>query len=121
MRKASIYDLEQLVKEFRRERDYRNTVKLLDKVDGLKPRMSLDINPSILKREQDEGDAMENHESMFRPIEPAPSLDAEIKYVSRYGIEQYIEHYKNRHFEGLTCLRDPRYLKAQLLFLESYG
>ena len=98
-RRASLTELEQMVKDFKKDRDYSSTTHVLDKMDGLKPRS---IEP--------EGDT-ERHENK-------PITENELNYIYKYGIEKFIAEYTPRSCEGLTCLRDSRYLNAQLLFLQ---
>ena len=117
-RKASLTELEQMVKDFKKERDYLSTTHVLDRIDGLKPRRDI----------ESEGAAMERHENMrkitegvpppmFRPI-TENNVEHELNYIYKYGIEKFINNYTHRSCEGLTCLRDSRYLNAQLLFLQ---
>lgn len=100
-RKANLSELEQMVTEFRREKKYASMIHVMNKIDGLKP-----------SYETDETD-------IPYPID-SENQEHELKYIRTYGIEKYIENYTYRSHEGLTCLRDARYLNAQLLFLENY-
>ena len=122
-RKASLTELEQMVKDFKKDRDYSSTTHVLDKMDGLKPRRS-HVDECI----ESESAAMERHENirkipegipppMFRPI-TVNNVEHELNYIYKYGIEKFINNYMHRSCEGLTCLRDSRYLNAQLLFLQ---
>ena len=122
-RKASFTDLEQMVKDFKKERNYSSAEHVMDQIDGLKPiRRSLSLDECDKIEEQL---AMENHENMrkipegvppmFRPI--LDHIEHELDYIRMNGIEQFLEDYTHRK-EGLSCLRDKRYLNAQLLFLE---
>ena len=137
-RKASISELEQMVKEFRKEKDYSSAVHVMDTVDGLKRwsdnfHDNYKINQMELEeaRIEEEKAAMEKHENMrkirrgvptpmFRPIEPE-NIEHELKYIRTYGIEKFIDNYTHRSYEGITCLRDARYLNAQLSFLELHA
>jgi len=104
-RKASLTELEQMVKDFKKDRDYSSTTHALDKMDGLKPR--IESESAMEKRKIPEG---------VPPTEN--NVEHELNYIYKYGIEWFLLNYKNREFEGLTCLRDSRYLNAQLLFLQ---
>ena len=119
-RKASFTELEQMVKDFKKERNYSSAEHVMDKIDGLKPiRRTLTLE----EYEIEEQLAMENHENMrkipegvpppmFRPI--SDHIEDELHYIRMHGIEQFLDEHK----KGLSCLRDKRYLMAQLLFLE---
>jgi len=111
-RKASFTELEKMVKEFKKEKNYSSAEHVMNQIDGLKPirRTSLSLDECDKIEEQL---AMENHENMcegtppmFRPIEQ------DLDYIRMNGIEQFLE------FKDLSCLRDKRYLIAQLSFLE---
>ena len=130
-RKASISELEQMVREFRKEKDYSSALHVMDTVDGLK-RWSDNYKMNQIELEEariaEEKAAMEKHENMrkiregipapmFRPIEPE-NIEHELKYIRTYGIEKFIDNYTHRTYDGITCLRDTRYLNAQLSFLE---
>lgn len=126
-RKANLSELEKMVKEFRREKDYSSAMLVMDTVDGLKPVRSECISVDYkMNRVMEEREAMERDESrkipesMFKPIEPVPAIEQELDYIRTYGIEWFLHNYKNRAFEGITCLRDVRYLNAQLLHLKEF-
>jgi len=110
-RKASLTELEQMVKDFKKDRDYSSTTHVLDKIDGLKPRRC-HVDECI----ESESDAMERHENMHPITEN--NVEHELNYIYKYGIEKFISNYTHRSYVGLTCLRDSRYLNAQLLFLQ---
>lgn len=100
-RKASLSELEQMVKEFKNIRDYSSTTQALAKIDGLKPLKSHDEDTPL----------------MFCPI-TKNKVEHELNYIYKHGIEKFITDYTHRSCEGMTCLRDSRYLNAQLLFLQ---
>jgi len=102
-RKASITELEQMVKEFKKERNYSSAEHVMDQIDGLKPNRSTSLAL--------EGNSQEELPYMFRPI--LDHIEHELHYIRTHGIEQFISEYKD-----LSCLRDKRYLNAQLSFLE---
>jgi len=215
-RKATISELEQMVKEYRKEKEYAKGADLLDRIDGFKKKKFREITMTreerdavqskyestieealdtddldravLLKHEYEERHAMEKDESrtlfreramtleerfgpceftyeevlageltkavllkdeyedwhamenkrkipepMFRPIDAPPPLSLEqkteailqyeLEYVRMYGLEYFIKHSKTsfESHEDMRCLRDKRYLNAQLSFLEHYG
>ena len=129
-RKANLSELEQLVKEFRREKDYSSALHVMNTVDGLKPTRQCVDKIEETRIEMEEA-AMEKHENLrkipqgipeptFHPIEPAKNIEHELDYIRNYGIEWFLLNYKNRYHEGITCLRDLRYINAQLVHLKDY-
>jgi len=115
-KKASLTDLEQLVIDFRKDKNYKGAAQILDTVDGLKPqrRVSLDEHVTEYKNEREniEAAAMEKHES----IEPTADQN-NLEYIRIYGMEQFI--YSKSAYD-IRFLRDRRYLNAQLAFLEDH-
>jgi hypothetical protein len=217
-RKATISELEQMVKEYRKEKEYAKGADLLDRIDGIKKKKFHEITMKredreaaqskyestieealhtddldravLLKHEYEERHAMEKDERrnvpfreramtleerlgsseftyeeaiqadelakavllkdeyedwnammekrkipdpMFRPIDAPPPLSVEqknefilqheLEYIRMYGLEYFIKHSKTsfESHEDMRCLRDKRYLNAQLSFLEHYG
>ncbi len=115
-RKASLSELEQMVKEFRREKDYSSAMLVMDTIDGLKPTRESDYGSKMNKMVMEEREAMERDEIRNMPS----TIDQELEYIRNYGIEWFLLNYENRVFEGLTCLRDVRYLNAQLSHLKEF-
>ncbi len=112
-KKASLTDLEQLVIDFRKDKNYKSAAQVLDTIDGLKPhrRVSLDECVTEYKTERVtiEAAAMEKHES---------TTDQDnLEYIRMYGMEQFI--YSKSAYD-IQFLRDRRYLNAQLAFLEDH-
>jgi len=92
-RKASLSELENIVHEYRREKNYSSAEYVMNAVDGLKPT------------------PVENTET---------TVEDELDYIRTYGIEWFLQTYTHRLFDGITCLRDIRYIRAQLSHLKDY-
>jgi len=97
-RKASFTELEQMVKEFKKEKNYSSAEHVMNQIDGLKS-----IRKTSLSL--DECDKIEQ-------LRETPETEQDLDYIRMNGIEQFLE------FKDLSCLRDKRYLIAQLSFLE---
>ncbi len=119
-KKTSLAEIEQVVNDYINEKDYSSAMYVMNTVDGLNSKRKeeriemeeIEKEIEMEERIEKERTTMEKHETMkFIPktIEP---IDNQIEYVRAYGIEKYICYYNN-----ITCLRDERFINAQLTFL----
>ena len=92
----SLAEIEQVVNSYINDKDYSSATYVMDTVDGLKSKRKMSLDEDRIKKERND-------------IEKD-----ELEYVRAYGIEKYICYYNN-----VTCLRNERFINAQLNFLAS--
>jgi hypothetical protein len=130
-KKTSLNEIAQVVNDYINEKDYSSAMYVMDTVDGLssirkeerieKERIEMEEIEKEIEMEErieKERSTMEKHDTIRKIMKFIPKtiepIDNQIEYVRAYGIEKYICTHNN-----ITCLRDERFLNAQLTFLAS--